>query len=104
MVVQITNSERYHPYDFYTQTLINNGTHKGKPIFISDNGSKKIILRWNDTFRAWTISGQTSKNVEIIRFMSKSDVSNPVKAIWWYLPNGTENERISAPLMYVNSK
>ena len=93
----------YHPSDFYAQTLINNGTLNRKQIFISD-GSKKIVIRWNDTIGAWTISGQTPQTGEIIRFMSQSDVSNPVNAFWSYLPNGTQNEMISAPLLNVKGK
>ena len=70
-------------------------------MFVSDTGSKKIVIGWNDTLGAWTISGQTPENEEIIRFISQSDVSSPVKAFWSYLSNGTENEIISAPLMHV---
>ena len=84
--------------------LTKNGTENGKPRYISDNASKQLVLRWDATLNAWTISGQTPQNEETIRFIAKSDVSNPVDAIWGYLPNGIENEMISAPLMHLKGK
>ena len=102
--VEIINSELYHPSNFYSKILTKNGTQNGKPTFVARNGNKNIVIRWSVIHGGWTISGETSQT-EIVRFISRSDVSSPVDVISWiYLPNGTINEMVAAPLMYVNGK
>ena len=101
--VEIINTELYHPSYFYSQKLTNNGTHNGRPTFVS--GNETIVIRWNVTLGAWTISGKTSQNEEIVRFISRSDVPSPVDVTSWiYLSNGNENETVNAPLIHINGK